>query len=86
MKNSTNELISSLFNPQKIPEEAISILENFDKIVQDNLPLNSKQLSKLPEDIRELMGEAFNESEKKKEEDNENFFNIMKKYHYDWWS
>lgn len=54
MKNSTNELISSLFNPQKIPEEAISILENFDKIVQDNLPLNSKQLSKLPEDIREL--------------------------------
>jgi lipoate-protein ligase A len=40
----------------------------------------------IPEDIRELMREAFDESEKKKEEDNEIFFNTMKKYHYDWWT
>ena len=40
----------------------------------------------LPEYIKELMGKAFDESERKKEEDNEMFFNIMKKYHYDWWS
>lgn len=40
----------------------------------------------LPEDIRKLMREAFDESEKRKDEDNEMFFNIMKKYHYDWWS
>ena len=32
------------------------------------------------------MGETFDESEKRKDEDNEMFFNIMKKYHYDWWS
>lgn len=40
----------------------------------------------IPEDIRELMGKSFDESEKIKDEDNEKFFNIMKKYRYDWWS
>lgn len=53
MKNNTN-LISSLFNPQKVPQETNLILNDFDKIVQDNLPLNSKQLSKLTDDIRQL--------------------------------
>ena len=48
--------------------------------------LNHDSLNEdIPEDIRELMGKAFDESEKRKDEDNEMFFNIMKKYHYDWW-
>lgn len=52
MKNSNN--ISSLFNPKKVPEDASPVLENFDSIVQGVLPLNSRQLLKLPEDILEL--------------------------------
>ena len=55
--------------------------------VVDEWFLNHDSLNEdIPEDIRELMGEAFDESEKRKDEDNEMFFNIMKKYHYDWWS
>ena len=39
---------------EMIPEESLKILENFDGLVQDIKPLNSKQLAKLPENIREL--------------------------------
>lgn len=44
----------SLFNPKKIPSDALDIIANFDSIVQNILPLNSRQMSKLPDDIREL--------------------------------
>jgi hypothetical protein len=54
--------------------------------VEDWFSKHDSLNEEIPEDIRELMGEAFDESEKKKEEDNENFFNIIKKYRYDWWS
>ena len=52
---------SSLFNPKKVPQDAQKILEDFDKIVQGILPLNSKQTSKLPEDIRQLSHELTDE-------------------------
>lgn len=48
------QVLESLFNPKKVPLDANEILENFDSIIQGILPLNSRQLSKLPEDIREL--------------------------------
>lgn len=55
MKSNSNSILSgSLFNPQKIPEDAKEILDNFDSLIQDNLPLNSRQILKLPEDIRRL--------------------------------
>lgn len=47
-------VIESLFNPKKLPKEAEEILKNFDTIIQGLLPLNSKQISKLPDDIRSL--------------------------------
>lgn len=47
-------LKDSLFNPKKLPKDAEEVLKNFDSIIQGILPLNSKQISKLPDDIREL--------------------------------
>lgn len=52
--SSTDSVINSLFNPKRLPKEAEEVLKDFDTIIQGILPLNSKQLSKLPEDIREL--------------------------------
>lgn len=55
-KNETTAdiLKESLFNPKKLPKEAEEVLKDFDTIIQGLLPLNSKQFSKLPDDIREL--------------------------------
>ena len=46
--------ISSLFDTANIPQDAINIIENFDSIVQNIRPLNSRQLQQLPENIRSL--------------------------------
>ena len=56
IKNETTAdiLKESLFNPKKLPKEAEEVLKDFDTIIQGLLPLNSKQFSKLPDDIREL--------------------------------
>ena len=43
-------------------------------------------LEKMPEDIRNLFLESCHESEKRRNEDNEKFFNIMKEHHWGWWS
>lgn len=59
---------------------------NYPDVVDDWFLNHDSLNEKMPEDIRKLVLEAFDESERKKEEDNEMFFNIMKKYHYDWWT
>ena len=41
---------------------------------------------KMPENIIELMAKCYHESEWRKSEDNERFFNLIKKYHWGWWS
>jgi ribosomal protein RSM22 (predicted rRNA methylase) len=46
--------INSLFDTSKIPQDAVKIIQNFDQIVQNVRPLNSKQLQQLPENIRAL--------------------------------
>ena len=43
-------------------------------------------LEKMPEDIRKLFMDACREAEVRRSEDNEKFFDIMKKHHYGWWS
>lgn len=43
-------------------------------------------LEKMPDDIREIFMEANREAEKRRQEDNDKFFNIMKKHHWGWWS
>ena len=39
---------------ERIPRDARNVLENFDTIIQGVRPLNSKQIAKLPKDIRML--------------------------------
>ena len=41
---------------------------------------------RMPEDVHKLLMDCYRESEKRKEEDNEKFFDIMKKHHWGWWS
>jgi hypothetical protein len=43
-------------------------------------------LEKMPEDITKLFMDACREAEKRRQEDNDKFFDIMKKHHYGWWS
>ena len=59
---------------------------NYPDVVEDWFLNHDSLNEEMPEDIRKLVLEALDESERKKEEDNEMFFNIMKKYHYDWWT
>ena len=47
-------LLSSLFNADKVPADAVAIINEFDKIVQGVRPLNSRQLQQLPQNIRSL--------------------------------
>lgn len=43
-------------------------------------------LKKMPEDIRKLFMDACREADVRRSEDNEKFFDIMKKHHYGWWT
>ena len=40
----------------------------------------------MPDDIRKSFMETVEESERRKIEDNDRFFEIMKKHHWNWWS
>ncbi len=48
------EVLQSQFDENKVPQEAKSVLEDFDQIVQWVSPLNSKQLQQLPDNIKAL--------------------------------
>lgn len=50
----TGKKLSSLFNPSEIPDDALDIIENFQKIISSSHPLNSKQMALLPHQIRDL--------------------------------
>ena len=49
-----NEQISTLFKLESVPQDAQSIIRDFDKIIQGVHPLNSRQLQQLPLNIRNL--------------------------------
>ena len=40
----------------------------------------------MPDDVRKLLMDSYDDAERRKLEDNEKFFDIMKKYHWGWWS
>lgn len=40
----------------------------------------------MPDDIRKLLMDSYEDAERRKTEDNEKFFDTMKKYHWGWWS
>lgn len=46
--------LSHLFNPKKIPSEALEILNNFDEIIESALHLTSRQKASLSHDIKNL--------------------------------
>ncbi len=45
---------SSLFSQSKLEKQAQNLLENFDTLIQEIRPLNSRQLRELPDNIRNL--------------------------------
>ena len=47
-------IVEALFKENKLDKKAQELLENFDRVVQGVRPLNSKQLQKLPENIKAL--------------------------------
>lgn len=80
-------ILESLFNPKKIPEDAKPVLEEFDSIIQGILPLNSKQLSKLPDDIRELSHQLTDErSTRKMSYMNSKIFLSAYARYFMWWN
>ena len=48
--------------------------------------LNNGISKTMPEDIRKIYMESIHESEKRKQDDNDKFFDIIKKHHWGWWS
>lgn len=50
-----------MFSARSVPADAQDILKNFDIVVQGVKPLNSRQLAKLPSDIRSLSHELTDE-------------------------
>lgn len=55
-----------MFDFEKLPKDAQSVLENFDQIVQGVRPLNSKQIVKLPKDINFLSHQLTDERENRR--------------------
>ncbi len=61
-----SQTIQKLFDTKNIPQDALKLLENFDRIVQDILPANSRQESALPKQIRDLSHQMTDERERRR--------------------
>lgn len=48
------KILSSLFDPARVPQDAADVIRNFDSIVYSTHPLNSKQKVLLPQQVRAL--------------------------------
>lgn len=53
----------NMFDFEKLPKDAVNVLENFDEIVQGVRPLNSRQMQNLSKDIRALSHQLTDERE-----------------------
>ena len=58
----------------------------FPYVVEDWFSKHSLIDEVMPEDVHKLFIDACVDADKRKEEDNEKFFDIMKKHHWGWWS
>ncbi len=77
----------SMFSLEKIPEDARDIIENFSDIIQQVQPLNSRQLAKVPLEIRELSHELTDErSERRRSYMNETTRLSSYIRYYMWWN
>lgn len=57
---------SELFDFEKLPEDSVKALENFDSIVQGVCPMNTRQINKLPKDILELSHQLTDQRENRR--------------------
>ncbi|MCR4627746.1 MAG: small ribosomal subunit Rsm22 family protein [Treponema sp.] len=76
-----------MFSSEKIPEGAKEIIENFSDIIQQVQPLNSRQLAKVPIEIRELSHELTDDrSERRRSYMNETTRLSSYIRYYMWWN
>ena len=61
-----SQTIQKLFDTKNIPRDALELLENFDKIIQDIIPASSKQANILPKQIRDLSHQMTDERERRR--------------------
>lgn len=61
-----SKTIQRLFDTKHIPQDALGVLENFDKILHDILPAHSRQESALPKQIRDLSHLMTDERERRR--------------------
>lgn len=81
------KLLNSQFDESSVPEDAKTILENFDNLIQSVRPLNSKQLLQLPDNIRALSHQLTDQrSERRLGYLNENVQLSAYVRYYTWWN
>ena len=79
--------LNSLFNISKLPPESISVLNNFDDVIQGVKPLNSRQLQQLPDNIRSLSHQLTDKrSERRLGYMNDNVQLSSYVRYYTWWN
>ena len=79
--------ISALFDTSKIPLDAVKVIEDFDKLVQQIRPLNSRQLQQLPQNIRSLSHQMTdNRAERRLGYMNENAQLSSYVRYFTWWN
>ena len=79
--------LSFLFNTDRLEPQSLKILNSFDEIIQSVRPLNSKQLQKLPDDIRFLSHQLTDQrSERRLGYMNESVQLSAYVRYYTWWN
>ncbi len=82
-----NEKISTLFDISKVPQDALAVINDFDKIIQNVRPLNSRQMQQLPQNIRELSHQMTDSrSERRLGYMNENIQLSSYVRYFTWWN
>ena len=80
-------VVEALFKENKLDKKSQELLENFDRVVQGVRPLNSKQLQKLPENIKELSHQLTDQrSERRLGYMNESVQLSSYVRYYTWWN
>ena len=80
------DLIKSLEECIEIGERLIADDYIIYPEIVEEWKLEHKWSDEMPDDIRKLLMDSYDDAERRKTEDNEKFFDIMKKYHWGWWS
>lgn len=81
------ELLNSQFSTKGLSKDSVSILNNFDEIIQDVRPLNSRQMQQLPDNIKALSHQLTDQrSERRLGYMNESVQLSSYVRYYTWWN